>query len=346
VRGGLTAIRRLGLRSAAIATLLLATGCNGELPGAAPVETACETNWRDMVLARAWAPTWSPDGREVAFRSSRSPEGVLSRGIYIADVHTRTTRKVYDDQDLTSIDALSWSPTGKSLLVSRGRWLYIFDLDSRIMRMLNAPDELMVGGAWTPDGDSIYYTREVGVWAENRLYVTSASGGIGRPFVSADGAQVYPAQGVDVGPGGVWLAFPQLAYNEDGSLRPGGEIFIVRSDGTGLRQLTNLRGFNGHPRWINGGTAILFDHLPEECYNTYFRPGHSWVVVPSTGFVYQLPNDVGDRRVQFGFPPAIDRTGTRAAAICLDEKTGYGAVWLMNVYGGNRRLLYSPRTVN
>ncbi len=322
---------------------VLLSGCRAEGPLPAAPPAPCDPRW-DYRLSEVWAPAWSPDGNEVAFDAAHGPDGNLSPGIYITNVLTRETRKAYDEQyPFTWIEAISWSPSGKSLLVSRARWLYIFDLETKSMRLLNAQDELMLGGAWSAEGDSIYYTREGGSLYENALFVTSLAGGVGRLFVPDSGATIYPVGEVSISPDGEQLTFAQLAREPDGSLRNGGEIFLIRCDGSGLRQLTNLRGYNGHPKWIDGGRAILFDHLPEECYNVTSRPGHSWIIEVGSGVIYQSPRDVGDPRVQFGFPPAIDRTGTRAAAVSLDRNTGYGALWLMTSHGTARRLLFSPK---
>jgi TolB protein len=64
----------------------------------------------------------------------------------------------------------------------------------------------------------------------------------------------------DGSPDGNWIAFAR--YHEPhpgpGSLEFRRDIYLVRPDGTDLRRLTKLTGFNSSPAWSPDGKRIAF----------------------------------------------------------------------------------------
>jgi dipeptidyl aminopeptidase/acylaminoacyl peptidase len=300
-------------------------------------------------ISMVWSPAWSPDGRQVAFESARDQRGALSPGIYINNLADGRSRKVYDDPSY--VTSISWSTSQNAILLQRGFYLSLLDLASGGERPMNVLGRDMSGAVWSWEGDSIYYTRGYTSDYLNQnppdsigLFVMPASGGPGRRFVPSDGSLIYPLGSVDFSPGGEWLAFVQPNPDSAGTPQPGGEIYMVRRDGTDLTQVTHLRGYPHNPRWVEGGRAIIFDYWPKECASVPGVVGHTWIVRPGVSRPRRYFTDIGDRRIQFGFPPAIDRTGRWAAVPLLDPKTGYGALYLMDVFGGHKRLLH-PLTV-
>ena len=142
-------------------------------------------------------PTWSPDGRRIAFASRR--QGIFHIYVMNAD-GTGTTR-------LTS---------GK--------------------RNDNTP-------SWSPDGTQIVFSRE------GALFVVPARGGkphrVGRGFGNA----ADPAWSPD----GERIAFD---YRKPGF--PQRELYVMRADGSGIRQLTKLRRTSALPAWSPDGKRIAF----------------------------------------------------------------------------------------
>jgi Tol biopolymer transport system component len=127
------------------------------------------------------SPVLSPDGRSVAFFSSR---GLFGIDLYVADAETGRVRK-----QLSSIntprhfDALSfinsagsWSPDGRRLvyLVYRegNQELEIYDLDrGRNVKRLRTPGiGAAVDPAWSPDGRYIAFAGHVGGISDLFLY--------------------------------------------------------------------------------------------------------------------------------------------------------------------------------
>ncbi|MAF10867.1 hypothetical protein CMK11_10505 [Candidatus Poribacteria bacterium] len=96
-------------------------------------------------------PTWSPDGREIAFKSKRNAP---DRDIFILAVAGRKARRVarHDWPD----SAPSWSPDGDRIAFSRprrdtGRYVYVMDTDGDDLHRLT--DAVSDGAcAWSVDG--------------------------------------------------------------------------------------------------------------------------------------------------------------------------------------------------
>ena len=293
-------------------------------------------------VSTVWAPAFSPGGRQVAFESALDQDGNYSTGIYIHDLTTDVETKVYDDPWF--VTSISWSPSKNMMLLGYGYSLSVLDLSTGVRTGLNTLNRDMSDAIWTGEGDSIYYTRGA-VAGYNPpdsigLFVTSPEGGPGRRLVPADGSAVFPGDGVDISPNGKWLTFCQPLGGYYGPPGPGAEIWIMHPDGTSLTQLTNLNGYSHSPRWINGGRDIVFTYQPRECFSLTRPAEHTWVISSGGGAPQPYRLDLGDTRIQFGYPPAIDRTGLWVCVPMLNPNTNYGALYYMDVWGGHARLLH------
>ena len=103
-------------------------------------------------------PTWSPDGKRIAFLSTREPRSHL----YVMDENGENQES--PTQDMLPKDAPSWSPDGQ--------WIAYAAIDDRhitqiyAVRVVGVPhlEKLTRDGprklqpAWSPDGNTIAYT--------------------------------------------------------------------------------------------------------------------------------------------------------------------------------------------
>ena len=59
-------------------------------------------------------PTWSPDGKQIAFISDR--DGAKASAIYVMDTVGNNLRRLTNDVKFTWIDSPDWSPDGKQIV--------------------------------------------------------------------------------------------------------------------------------------------------------------------------------------------------------------------------------------
>lgn len=111
----------------------------------------------DDGIADKYAPTWSPDGTQMAYMSNQT--GLHQ--IYILDLSTRAERKLLADHDLKAQAAPAWSPDGQTIAFIAGyqynRDIYLFDLVTEVLTHLpTAYFELDV--EWSPDSQQIAFS--------------------------------------------------------------------------------------------------------------------------------------------------------------------------------------------
>lgn len=130
-----------------------------------------------------FSPTWSPDGNRIAYLSS-STEGF---GIYLVDVHTRASRKVFVPQSASQWEqgALTWSPDGESLAFpdhagsNPSSSIVLLNLKTLQSQVLTTPPDGWEGDltpAFSPDGKRIAFSR-ASETAVRDLYWIAATGG-------------------------------------------------------------------------------------------------------------------------------------------------------------------------
>lgn len=187
------------------------------------------------------APSWSRDGRKIAFASDRDGR----YGIYVMRADgTRSHRLLVSDRGNA---APSWSPDGRWIVFSEGvAGLYVTSADGRRVRRLTHPEFTKdLDPSWSPDGSRIVFVREdPGV--DSALFVIRPDGtGLCEltPFTTSTLSPAWSPDG------------SMLVYSAgDGR---GFGISVVNANGTGRRELTP-QALDFHPAWSPDGRLIAF----------------------------------------------------------------------------------------
>ena len=201
------------------------------------------------------SPSWSPDGKHIAFTSTRNPTFGI-RGpdfeIYVMDADG-TNRQDLTDNLHQETDP-TWSPDGKHIAytstIDRNQEIYLMDVDGGNQRRLTNSGEVHIHNwhpTWSPDSESIAFTSNRDGNLE--IYVMDVDGGNQRRLTNSGDIRIHNSK-PSWSPDGRRIAFTS---NRDGNLK----IYVMNTDGGQQRNCTkDMPGDD--PSWSPDGKRIIF----------------------------------------------------------------------------------------
>lgn len=197
-------------------------------------------------LAVDYNPAFSPDGEALAFnRSSQS-----TTSIYTVPVSGGKEQRLVSGVQYGW--GLAWTADGRNIVFARAGWLADAGWLWKIPRGGGEPERLQFGQEGVEPsirGNRLVYARQVAninIW--RRDLHPGARPGPSEKFIQSTRMESGP----QFSPDGSRIAFESTRSGDY-------EIWMCRSDGTALVQLTSYRSMTGTPRWSPDGQNIAFD---------------------------------------------------------------------------------------
>ena len=167
---------------------------------------------------------------------------------------------------------------------------------------------------WSPDGKRIAYTHVDASGVYDIFVIDPASGKRRRLTLAAQ------AVGPVWSPDGDMIAFEKV-----------GEIWVMRSDGTHMRRLTNQRASDGNPAWSPDGSQIAFNS----------NRGGNLAAFTGFGLFVMDADGLHQRRLSYGNgeegAPAWSPNGRRIAF--SSTRDGDSEIYVMATDGNDQRRL-------
>jgi len=236
--------------------------------------------------------SWSPDGKLLAYSDRATPREPAS--IFLLSLDSREVRRLTSTLRFRGDFSPEFSPDGQTLAFGRDsqgvQSIYAVPVSGGEEQRLTSDTSQKWGLAWTPDGSEIVFANVGWLWKVSRrggnpeklqfgqdgfqpsirgnrlVYVhLKFNNNIWRRYLNSSVAASSPDKfitstrmesGPQFSPDGSKVAFE--------STRSGAyEVWLCRSDGSGLMQLTNFNpSVTGTPRWSPDGRQIVFDSRP------------------------------------------------------------------------------------
>ena len=205
----------------------------------------------------ALAPVWSPHGDKLAFgfgRYFQSTQGAAAADVAVVGADGRGLKILTDGAGNYGFP--SWSPDGSRIVyryaTSVTSGLAIVDTETGVTTRLNTGLDKNNFPAWSPSGDRISFT---GYRDQNYdIYTIKQDGTDLQRLTQSPGNEAHSTWSPD----GKWIAFASArqGFKDESALhafnpQPYGDIYVMRADGSDVRQLIDDQFEDSTPSWIS-----------------------------------------------------------------------------------------------
>lgn len=204
------------------------------------------------------SPTWSPDGSQLAFRQAK-PNPVTDPTVVVTNADGSALRVLGPGENPV------WAPDGQQIAMtvpdggSSTIWVQPSNGDDR--RQVADISVASAPLAWSPDGQSLL------VSSSGLSMIELVSGSV--MSLTSDPASM-PA----------WSIGGTIAFSTNGSASPG--VFIIGSDGAGLRRILDGDGVGFVSDWSPDGRLLLLSDETQGSRVTVVDPGTAGVITVGT----------------------------------------------------------------
>jgi serine/threonine protein kinase len=199
-------------------------------------------------------PDWSPGGHRIAYTARwKDPTQMDIRTIPAAGGES-----VAVTDDVATDWSPVWSPDGRFIFFASDRGgsmnLWRIPVDEETGEALGEPQPITTPATFlahlslSADGRTLAYNSVLMTQNIERAAVDPDTGSVqGDPAPVTTGSILWSSP--DPSPDGEWLAF----YSR---VQPEGDLYVARTDGTGLRQVTSDEALDRVPRWSPDGEWV------------------------------------------------------------------------------------------
>jgi len=182
-----------------------------------------------------WSPTWSPDGRRIAFSRPQDDDSTTPDGIWIVGGSSLPVLLL----SRPNVMHCAWSPSGDAIAFVEGGSLELVTVETRSVRQLTT--DIDAKPSWSPDGRSLVYSSRGDLWV-----IDVATNAV-RQLTTDPAMEHNPAWS----PNGRWIAY---SSNRGGHR----DLWVMPAAGAGAIQLTADEPWDDQPAWSPSGDRIAF----------------------------------------------------------------------------------------